>query len=204
MTRPAALPSLCLAAGLAVCGLAWFTPPVAWPWSFADHMARHIAVVAIAAPLVAVPLADSRFARHVPPMVAVIVEFVAVWGWHLPAAHAAAQTSLLWFALEQASYLGAGVLVWVAVLRPTLSLAGPVGLLLTSMHMTLLGALLIFGTRAIYPSEICGGAADQQVGGMIMLAVGTPIYLIAGLVLVARDLLSDTPRLRRGREGVGP
>ena len=60
--------------------------------------------------------------------------------------------------------------------------------------------LLIFGTRAIYPSEICGGAADQQVGGMIMLAVGTPIYLIAGLVLVARDLLSDT---KEGGVGVG-
>ncbi|WPZ34405.1 cytochrome c oxidase assembly protein [Thalassobaculum sp. OXR-137] len=188
------LSSLSLAAGLLVCALAWFAPQVAWPWSFADHMARHIAVVAVAAPLVAVALADSRGARRVSPMLAVIVEFVAVWGWHVPAAHVAAQTSPLWFALEQASYLGSGVLVWVAVLRPTLSLGGPVGLLLTSMHMTLLGALLMVGSRAIYPSEICGGAADQQVGGMIMLAVGTPIYLIAGLVLVARTLLADTPR----------
>jgi len=153
--------------------------------------------------LVAVPLADSRFARRVSPMAAVVVEFVAVWGWHLPAAHAAAQTSPPWFAVEQACYLGAGVLVWVAVLRPRLSLAGPVGLLLTSMHMTLLGALLIFGTRAVYPSEICGGAADQQVGGMIMHAVGPPIYLIAGLVRGARDRLADTPRLRRGREVAG-
>lgn len=192
--RRMTLSSLSLAAGLLVCALAWFAPQVAWPWSFADHMARHIAVVAVAAPLVAVALADSRGARRVSPMLAVIVEFVAVWGWHVPAAHVAAQTSPLWFALEQASYLGSGVLVWVAVLRPTLSLGGPVGLLLTSMHMTLLGALLMVGSRAIYPSEICGGAADQQVGGMIMLAVGTPIYLIAGLVLVARTLLADTPR----------
>ena len=189
------LPTLSLATGLGLCGLAWFAPPVAWPWSFADHMARHILVVAVAAPLVAVALAGSRFYRRVPPMLAVLIEFLAVWGWHLPAAHIAAQTSTFWFALEQASYLGAGVLVWVAVLRPALSLAGPVGLLLTSMHMTLLGALLIFSTRSIYPSELCGGVADQQMGGMIMLGIGTPIYLIAGLVLVARDLLSEPAKV---------
>lgn len=199
--RRVTVSSLCLAAGLLLCVLAWLLPPVAWPWSFADHMARHIAVVAVAAPLLAVPLAESRVARRVSPMVAVIVEFVAVWGWHVPSAHAAAQTSLFWFAMEQASYLGAGVLVWMSVLRPSLSLAGPVGLLLTSMHMTLLGALLMVGTRSVYPSEICGGAADQQVGGMIMLAVGTPIYLIAGLVLVARYLLADPAGHRRRREG---
>lgn len=200
--RGATLPALSLAAGLVLCALAWFTPQVAWPWSFADHMARHITIIAIAAPLIAYPLADNRAARRISPMLAVVLEFVAVWGWHVPAAHVAAQTSPLWFALEQASYLGAGILVWVAVLRPTLSLAGPVGLLLTSMHMTLLGALLMFGTRSVYPSDICGGAADQQVGGMIMLAIGTPIYLIAGLVLVARDLLADTPRAGRARSMV--
>lgn len=193
--RQATIASLSLIAGLLICALAWFTPQVAWPWSFADHMARHIAVVAIAAPFVAYALTGSRVARRVSPMLAVIVEFVAVWGWHAPAAHAAAQTSTLWFVAEQASYLGAGVLVWIAVLRPTLSLAGPVGLLVTSMHMTLLGALLIFGTRAIYPSAICGGAADQQAGGMIMLGIGTPIYLIAGLILVARDLLAEPAKV---------
>ena len=195
--REATVPSLSLAIGLVLCVVAWFTPQVAWPWSFADHMARHIVVVAIAAPFIAYGLAASRAARRVSPMLAVVLEFVAVWGWHLPAAHVAAQTSALWFAAEQASYLGAGILVWISVLRPTLSLAGPVGLLLTSMHMTLLGGLLMFGTREIYPSEICGGAADQQVGGMIMLAVGTPIYLIAGLALIARDLLAEPAKAVR-------
>ena len=192
-----------LAVGAGVCLLAWLMPQAAWPWSFADHMARHIAVVAVAAPFLAYGLAGTRLSRRVSAMAAVLIEFVAVWGWHVPAAHAAAQSSVFWFILEQASFLIVGVLVWVSVLRPLPSLAGPVGLLLTSMHMTLLGALLMFGTRAVYPSEICGGAADQQLGGMIMLGVGTPIYLIAGLVLVARDLLAETPRPQAPRELVG-
>jgi putative membrane protein len=61
-------------------------------------------------------------------------------------------------------------------------------MLLTSMHMTLLGALLILAARPLYPSAICGGPADQQLGGMIMLGLGTPIYLLAGLILTARAL----------------
>jgi putative membrane protein len=61
-------------------------------------------------------------------------------------------------------------------------------MLLTSMHMTLLGALLILAQRPLYPSAVCGGPADQQLGGMIMLGIGTPIYLVAGVVLTARAL----------------
>jgi putative membrane protein len=76
----------------------------------------------------------------------------------------------------------------MAVLHPGRQLAGAGGMLLTSMHMTLLGALLILAARPLYPSAICGGPADQQLGGMIMLGLGTPIYLLAGLVLTARAL----------------
>src|SRR5690606_4715706 len=112
----------------------------------------------------------------------------AVWGWHLPAAHVAAQTSAAASVAEQASFLGAGLLLWLAVLHPGRQLAGAGGLLLTSMHMTLLGALLILAQRSLYPSAICGGPADQQLGGMIMLGIGTPIYLVGGLILTARAL----------------
>ena len=58
------------------------------------------------------------------------------------------------------------------------------------MHMTLLGALIILAPRDLY-AAICGRAPDldaQQLGGLLMLGIGTPIYLVAGLALVAKTL----------------
>ncbi len=83
----------------------------------------------------------------------------------------------------------------VSALRAHNGLAGAGSLLLTSMHMTLLGALLILAPRDVF-AEICGRAADlggQQLGGLLMLGIGTPVYLIAGLWLVGRDLRSTDP-----------
>jgi putative membrane protein len=176
-----------LGAGGAVLLFAWLWPAPAPLWPFADHMVRHMAVVALAAPLLALAMRGMALPA-MPALLATLVEFAAVWGWHLPAAHAAAQTSAAAFAAEQASFLGAGLVLWLAVLHPGRQLAGAGAMLLTSMHMTLLGALLILAQRALYPSAICGGPADQQLGGMIMLGLGTPIYLVAGLILTARAL----------------
>lgn len=77
--------------------------------------------------------------------------------------------------------------------------AGVAGLLLTSMHMTLLGALLALTPRPLYPH--LGGAAgwspleDQHVGGAIMLLVGGLAYLAGGLWLTAGLLRTDANRL---------
>lgn len=176
-----------IGAGAAVLLLAWLTPSPTPLWPFADHMLRHMGVVAVAAPLLALGLRGAALPA-IPPLVATLVEFVAVWGWHLPAAHAAAQSSAAWFAAEQASFLVAGLMLWLAALHPGRQLAGAGSMLLTSMHMTLLGALLILAARPLYPAAICGGPIDQQMGGMIMLAIGTVIYLVAGLILTARAL----------------
>ena len=179
--------AVAMGAGAAVLLLAWLWPTPAPLWPFADHMVRHMSVVAIAAPLLALGLRGVAMPA-IPPLVATLVEFAAVWGWHLPAAHVLAQTSAGWFAAEQASFLLGGLALWFAVLHPGRQLAGAGGMLLTSMHMTLLGALLILAVRPLYPSAICGGPIDQQMGGMIMLGLGTPIYLVAGLMLTARAL----------------
>lgn len=188
--RLPAMPSMASAAGLgaggAVLALAWAWPAPSPVWPFADHMVRHMAVVAVAAPLLALGFRGAALPA-IPPLLATLVEFAAVWGWHLPAAHGAAQTATA-YAAEQLSFLGAGLMLWLAVLHPGRQLAGAGGMLLTSMHMTLLGALLILAQRSLYPSAICGGPADQQLGGMIMLGFGTPIYLVAGLVLTAKAL----------------
>lgn len=184
-------PYLCLTLGAGLCLAAWTLSDPLTPWPFSEHMLRHMTVVAIATPLIALGLAPHRLGGAMPPLVAAFVEFVAVWGWHLPAAHILAQTSTTGFIAEQASFFLAGLLVWLAVLHPGRDLAGAGGLLLTSMHMTLLGALLLLAPSPLYPAGICGSLADQQSGGMVMLGIGTPVYLLAGLALVARALRQE-------------
>lgn len=164
---------------------------------FTIHMVRHMMLVAVAAPLF-VLAAGRRLAAFSPGvLVAAVLEFLVVWGWHVPALHEAAAVSTGIFVLEQASFLLIGLLLWGSVLRAPNGLAAAGGLLITSMHMTLLGALLVLATRPLY-AAVCFGAepmADQQMGGMLMLAIGTPIYLIAG-VLVLRSELAEPEEVR--------
>lgn len=177
--------------GLLVLAVLWLLPLGAWAGAdFPHHMLRHMGLVAIVTPLLVVgfPQATRHFALS--PLAGAAVEFVVVWGWHLPGLHGWADGGGAGLVLEQGSFAIAGLLVWAGALRADQPLAGAGGLLLTSMHMTLLGALIILAPRDLY-AEICGRAPDldaQQLGGLLMLGVGTPVYLVAGLVLVARAL----------------
>lgn len=156
---------------------------------FPAHMLRHMGLVALAAPLLALALPGLRWLAP-PVAVAAALEFGIVWGFHLPLAHAAAQAGGGWFWLEQALFLAAGWAVWASALAPTPPLIGAGGLLLTSMHMTALGALLTLAPADLY-AALCGRAPDlggQQWGGILMLALGTPVYLTGGLALTARAL----------------
>lgn len=178
--------AVCLIFGLALLAALWSVPMAP---GFTAHMLRHMALVALVPPLIVIGLPALRgFAM--PALAAALVEFAVVWGWHLPVFHEAAQVDPVWFAAEQGSFLLAGLAVWGAVLRPGAELAGAGGLLLTSMHMTLLGALLILAARPLYGAICYGGDAlwDQQMGGMVMLGIGMPVYLVAGLLRVRQVL----------------
>lgn len=179
----------CLAGGVGLLAAIWALPLDDYLAGFPVHMLRHMVLVALAAPLLV--LAVPGLARAAPnPLIAAAVEFVVVWAWHLPSAHALGRLSGAGFVAEQGSFLLAGVLVWAGCLGARQPLAGAGGLLLTSMHMTLLGALLTLAPRDLY-AAVCGTAPDltgQQAGGLLMLAIGTPVYLVAGLVLTGRAL----------------
>ncbi|PYE85562.1 cytochrome c oxidase assembly protein [Pseudoroseicyclus aestuarii] len=181
------------ALGLALLALVWTAPLTAWLGEFAGFMLRHMTIVAIAAPLLVLGL--PRLARWlaIPALLAAAAEFALVWAWHLPQAHGLAWTTPLGRLAEQGSFLLAGLLVWAGCLRAPSPLAGAGGLLLTSMHMTLLGTLLVLAPRDLYAAW-CGYAPDltgQQLGGILMLAIGTPVYLVAGLMLTARALTPE-------------
>lgn len=196
---------------LLVLALVWGGPLlVLLERSFTGHMVMHMGVVAVAAPLLAIALGGGRWdpARRFPrllgpnlwwPVAASGLEFVTIWGWHMPGPHHAARESLGVMALEQGSFLAVSLLVWLSCLgageadRRPRQAAGVVGLLLTSMHMTLLGALIALAPRPLYAHAACLGLTpleDQSIGGVVMLLVGGGAYLAGGLWLAAR-LLRD-------------
>jgi putative membrane protein len=131
-----------------------------------------------------------------------LVELVVVWLWHAPALHHLARHDGAVRALEQGSFLASGLLLWLAVLggdaatRDARTGSGILALLLTSMHMTLLGALLALPPRALYHHgvESAAALADQHWGGAVMLTVGSSVYLAAALWLSARLLRQGTVR----------
>ena len=200
-------------------GLAAASLAIAWsgaaaplaPGPFSAHMIAHVAVMALAAPLLAIAAAGTRAdpTRRWPllaaPIAAMLAELVVVWGWHLPLLHHAARASAWAWVAEQASFLAVGLALWLAVLgggaedrRPQLA-SGVIALLLTSMHMTLLGVLITLAPRALYDHYGAATAAltDQQVAGMVMLFGGATSYLAGGLWLVHRLLQGP-----QGGEGV--
>lgn len=183
------------------------------------HMLAHMTAVAVAAPLLAVGMAGTaldpaaRWPQVVGPVQMSLAELAVVWGWHVPAARALAATSALGLALEQATFAAAGVLLWSACLgaRDAASSArraiAIVALLLTTMHMTLLGALIalaprvLYATHAVAPFALGGVPAplggvhspleDQHLAGVVMLLVGGGSYLTGGVWLLARLLRGD-------------
>jgi putative membrane protein len=199
------------AAALAALASVWLTPLAATlPGPFSAHMITHMTVVAVAAPLLAFALAGTAFdpLRRLPaPLLAVpasLVELLVVWGWHAPALHDLARRGGVGFAAEQAMFLASALAVWLCVASRNrkasppagiaagrahepgnTSAAGILALLLTSMHMTLLGALLALAPRPLYHTHAGAALADQQLGGALMLSIGGAVYLGGALLLAA-------------------
>lgn len=196
---------LSLIVGLVILAVTWLGPlPRMAQYSFSAHMAMHMSVVALATAYLAVGVAGGRFdlaqryPRLVSPIPASILELVIVWAWHAPFLHHLARHTWYGFAVEQGMFLISGFLLWISALggAPPRSGgragAGIVGLLLTSMHMTLLGALLALTPRPLFVHGMHGGLLspldDQHLGGAIMLFVGGVAYLAGALWLTA-DML---------------
>lgn len=191
--------------GLAALGAAWAgLPLMGGGHSFTLHMAMHMTVVAVAAPLLAFSLFER--AGSLPlvcapgtAVLASVVEFVVVWAWHAPALHAAARHSAGMLALEQGSFLAAGLLLWASATAGgdgrarQRTAVGVIALLATAMHMTLLGTLLALSPRPLYAAHQAAAFGltpleDQHLGGTVMLVVGGAAYLIGGAALMLRLL----------------
>jgi putative membrane protein len=199
---------LALVAGVALLGWLWAGPlPGLARTQFSAHMLLHMSAVAIAAPLLGLAVAGGPWdpARRWPAtfnaLTASVAELVAVWVWHAPALHHAARTTTMALVAEQASFLVAGLWLWMAACggdhqrEPQRTWTGVAGLLFTSIHMTLLGALFALAPEPVYGhAGLHGSASDQHLGGSLMLLIGGASYLAGGLGLAARGLRTAAPR----------
>lgn len=209
---------LALPLGVILLAAVWLGPLLdSWRASFSAHMVAHMGVVGIASPLIAIGL-SARWTPKTPipmalPVLASVLELITVWGWHAPAMRRIAEASTLATVLEQATFLLAGVLLWWSSLaQPSNRVHAAIGagsLLLTSIHMTLLGALLSLSQRPLYGEGevtcfgiVLGAQQDQQLGGIIMLLVGAIVYLAGGVWLARR--LVDEPTTDQDQNLDGP
>ena len=201
---------------------------------FSAHMAQHELLMAAAAPLLvlgrpivpfvwALPMSWRRtvgdWAAVAPvrgtwqlltlPLVAWILHGVAIWLWHVPSLFEATLRSDWVHTLQHMSFLGTGLLFWWALLRGRGSGIGrPAAVLYlftTSLHTTVLGALLTFSSRAWYPLYAPATAAwgltpleDQQLAGLIMWVPANLSYLIAALAVASAWLKEPAPRVALG------
>lgn len=181
--------------------------------TFTLHMAWHMTLVAGIAPLVAWQIARTPLdptsakatvgkpVRAAPaffsPLLACLVEFLVVWGWHTPALHDAARHNVAMFVAEQASFSVAAMWLWLSILgggdvtRRRRAGAGVIALALTFAHMTMLGVLIALAPRVLYAHHAIT-LADQQLGGAVMVLAGAVAYPLAAL-WIARSLVAPEP-----------
>lgn len=157
---------------------------------FSARAVHHIAVTALAAPVLALALPI----RRVPGGWGVWtgVHAATFWLWHAPPAYEAALSSYAIYWIMQLSLLATALALWRAV-RAAPVTGGIAALLATMVQMGLLGALLTFSATPFYAPHYLGPLAwgltpleDQQLAGLIMWAPGAGLYLAAALALLGR------------------
>ncbi len=187
---------------------------------FATHMAVHILLMNLAAPVAAFAMTRVRPQRREiagPALaLATLAQIATLWAWHAPPFLNRALELPTVHLLMNATLFLAAFLFWGAVLasRGKRSWQPIVALLVTSKLYCLLAVLFVFAPRALYPAFAAShtahatGAlnatlADQQLAGLIMLVACPVTYVLAGIVIAARWLLTmeeDEPGSRTGAE----
>lgn len=162
---------------------------------FSARAVHHVLLVACAAPLLALL---GRRDRSIGIALPFAISTITLWLWHVPTFYTAALDHHALYWLMQASLLGTAIWFWRAILSARSALpAAMVALAAAVGQMGLLGALLTFAPRALYPHHMIAPLAygidplqDQQLAGLIMwVPAMLPYALIAALL--ARRAWSD-------------
>lgn len=151
--------------------------------------------------------------RH--PLVAVLLFVGGVYLWHWPPLYDAAVEDAGVHILEHAHFFGSAMLFWSVVIDPvpfrgTLPYAARIIYLLLAgaAQNTLLGGILSFSTRVLYPHYAERTAAygidaltDQRIGGALMWVVGDAVFLLGVSLAFFRWLAHEEETQRRRERG---
>jgi putative membrane protein len=165
-------------------------PFISFIWSLPVVWRRRLAIV------VRLGWVQGGWRALTKPVVAWSLHLVAVWIWHAPGLFQAALESARVHALQHLSFLGSALLFWWALIQGRQGRLGYGAAVLyvfaTSVHSSILGALLTFAASPWYPAYTETTASwgftpleDQQLGGLIMWVPAGLIYMLAGLALMA-------------------
>lgn len=223
--------TLAFAGGCAVLAVALLSPLHALSEVlFSAHMAQHTLLITIAAPLLVLgrPLrtglwalprrarraiarsqtvhALSRLTR-IGAGSAFVLHAVTLWVWHLPALYQAGLANEWVHALQHACFLITAIVFWGALLAARERSRYGVAVLYlfaTTVHTSILGALMTLAPVGWYPRYAAGTAAwgmslleDQQLAGLIMWMPAGLLYTGAALLLLAAWLRESETRALR-------
>ncbi|HEV3495508.1 MAG TPA: cytochrome c oxidase assembly protein, partial [Actinomycetes bacterium] len=135
--------------------------------TLAAHMAQHVALTMVAAPLLAAGL---RRLPRMQPLLAWLAFAATGWLVHFTPLYDAATESLPLHVLEHALLLGTAVFFWAQVVGPAATLSHPLRLLylVVAMPQNTFLALAIYSSgRVLYPhyAGLRDPLADQRLGG---------------------------------------
>ena len=196
--------------------LGYWSHRIIWVRSLQDLLLVNIApaLIVIGAPWLALrytvragPARQPGPEREMPapnwPVVSVVAfaAFSVAWCvWHLPGPYDAALAHPLVYAAEVVTYLGLGIVFWLQLVgsRPYVPRLAPLrrvmALAATIAVGTILGMVLVFGSRIAYYSYVTGPhqavsvLSDQQLAGAVLWTLMLPSYVIAGIALLVRWL----------------
>lgn len=219
--RPYAIASFCAAMAASFLALIWPLDALG-EISFAAHMAQHMMLIAVAAPLfslaepalpllAAIPASWRRINSRLGalykalrivsrPRFAFALHGAIVWVWHAPLLF---EWTLRWrwvHVIEHLAFLGSALLFWNAMRHATRVGTAALWVLATMMHTGLLGALITFAPRPLYPSyadiegAVLSPMEDQQLAGLLMWIPAGLCYLVAGVGYAAAWLRSAENR----------
>lgn len=162
------------------------------------HMALHIMLMNVAAPLLAAVLVHKTApasGRAAMLWLITTVQIVLLWAWHAPALQQQAMQSHGLQLVMHGSLFLVALCFWHALLRLPAAMRWQAipALLLTGKLACLLATILIFAPRVLYTSPHADTAhwaaatlEDQQLAGLLMITACPLSYVVAALIFAAQ------------------
>ena len=166
------------------------------------HMVQHILLTLVAAPLILLGARPRRLIVH--PAICWAVGVGTYIAWHIPAVFTLGFHSHAWHTLEQATFLGSGLLFWWPVIQsgPRTSRGWtPLYLFLAMLPCDALSAFLAFSGGVVYPMYLSAPVTfglsplqDQECAGALMWFSVTLAYAIPATIFIIQYVSPPPPR----------